>query len=96
MSDQQKKTRARVIVSGKVQGVFFRAETERAARQRDLPGWVKNRPDKTVEAEFEGDKDKVDSMINWLRAGSPLSHVEEVKITWKNYKGDFRKFDIRY
>ncbi len=92
----EKKGRARVIISGRVQGVFFRAETKRAANLRGVVGWVKNRPDKTVEAEFEGDKKGVDSLIKWIGRGSPLSDVKNVDIVWKDYKGDFEKFDIRH
>jgi len=91
----EKKTRSLAIVSGRVQGVFFREETKREARRCGVAGWVKNRPDGTVEAEFEGDKKNVNSMISWLRRGSPLSDVEGVDIKWKDYTGDLGKFCIR-
>ena len=50
----EKQVRAHVIISGRVQGVFFRVETQRAAEQFGALGWVRNRPDGTVEAVFEG------------------------------------------
>jgi len=92
-----KKIRARAMIRGRVQGVFFRAETKRAADELKVAGWVRNRPDRTsVEAEFEGDKEKVDSLIQWLYQGSPLSDVTGVDIVWDDFKGDFQTFDIRH
>ena len=92
-----KKGRVRAIVRGRVQGVFFRAETKRAADELGVSGWVRNRSDRTsVEAEFEGDKEKVDSLIQWLHKGSPLSDVTGVDIVWDDFRGDVEAFDIRY
>jgi acylphosphatase len=62
--------RAHVIISGRVQGVFFRAETQTAARNLSLTGWVRNRADGSVEALFEGPRDNVDRAIAWCRQGS--------------------------
>jgi len=92
-----KKTRVRAIIRGRVQGVFFRAETKRAADELGVSGWVRNRPDRTsVEAEFEGDKEKVDSLIQWLHRGSRLSNVTGVDIVRDDFRGDAETFDIRY
>jgi len=88
--------RAHVIVHGRVQGVFFRAETQRAARERKVAGWVRNRRDGTVEAVMEGDKADVESAVAWCRQGSPLAEVEKVDVTWEPYSGDFSAFDVRY
>ncbi len=74
--------RARVVVRGRVQGVFFRAETRDRARSLDLAGWIRNNPDGTVEAVFEGDRDRIDSMLAWCRSGPSLAHVDDVEVEW--------------
>jgi acylphosphatase len=74
--------RARVVVRGRVQGVFFRVETGQRARSLGLAGWVRNNPDGTVEAVFEGDRDLVDSMLAWCRRGPAAAHVEDVEVEW--------------
>jgi acylphosphatase len=73
--------RRRVIVHGRVQGVYFRAECAAAARALDLGGWVGNQPDGTVYAEFEGPADAVDAMIDWCHAGSRRADVTRVDVT---------------
>lgn len=65
--------RARVFVSGKVQGVFYRDTTKKEADKRGVRGWVRNRKDGRVEAVFEGEAAAVDAMVAWCRIGSPLS-----------------------
>jgi acylphosphatase len=87
--------RAHVIISGRVQGVFFRAETQTAARNLSLTGWVRNRADGSVEALFEGPRDNVDRAIAWCRQGSPMAQVREVKVDWLEYAGEFDGFSIR-
>ena len=88
--------RAHVIVSGRVQGVFFRMETKRAAEQRDVSGWVRNQTDGTVEAVFEGDRERVVSMIEWCKKGPPISRVKSVNVSWETYSGEFERFSITY
>lgn len=73
--------RVHVLVSGRVQGVFFRACTQNEARNLCLCGWVRNRPEGTVEAEIQGESHDVDRMILWLHQGSPHSVVKEVIVT---------------
>jgi acylphosphatase len=92
----EEQARAHLIVSGRVQGVCFRAETQRAARIFGVSGWVRNRRDGTVEAIVEGAKKDVTSLINWCNAGPRLSRVETVDITWQNFNGEFSEFGIRY
>lgn len=87
--------RAHVIVRGRVQGVFFRAETQRAAKKRGLLGWVRNRLDSTVEAIFEGNKEIVDDMLKWCHRGSPASKVDNVAVDWESYSGKFNSFEMR-
>ncbi len=92
----EEQARAHLIVSGRVQGVWFRAETQRAATIFGVSGWVRNRRDGTVEAIVEGDKKDVMSLINWCNTGPPLSKVEKVDAVWQNFIGEFVDFDIRY
>ena len=89
--------RARVVIGGIVQGVFFRMETRRAARkQGGVDGWVRNLPDGTVEAVFEGEKEAVESMVRWCRQGPPASRVDHVEVEWQEYSGEFSGFHVRY
>lgn len=88
--------RIHVFVSGKVQGVFFRQNTKNKSQQLDLKGWVKNLSDGRVEAVFEGEKEKIEQMINWLKKGPFLAKVENLEIEWQDYRGEFQEFEIRY
>ena len=90
------KVRARSIISGRVQGVFFRVETKRAADGLGVFGWVKNRRDGTVEALFEGDRDRVDALLEWCKEGPGHSQVSNVGIDWEDYAGEFSGFGITY
>ena len=75
--------RARVVVSGRVQGVFFRCETRNRARSLRLAGWVRNNADGSVEAVFEGDRDRIESMVDWCRRGPAYAAVENVEVAWE-------------
>ncbi len=86
--------RAKVIVHGAVQGVFFRAETRDRARSLGLAGWVRNVPDGTVEAVFEGDDERVESMVEWCRRGPGGARVEDVEVAWSEPEGP-EGFSIR-
>lgn len=77
-----------MIVQGRVQGVFFRAETRNRARSLGLGGWVRNNADGSVEATFEGDRDRVESMVEWCRRGPAHAHVENVEVAWEEPTGD--------
>ncbi len=88
--------RLHVIVTGRVQGVFFRAYTKETAAQMGLSGWVRNRNDGTVEALIEGEKDAVDKMLKWFHQGSPHSVVESVEATEETPVGDSSTFEVRY
>ncbi len=90
------KARAHVLISGRVQGVFFRAYTQRAAQERGISGWVMNSRDGRVEAVLEGEKEKVEDMIRWCHQGSPHSRITEVSVDWEEYSGEFRDFSVRY
>ncbi len=80
--------RARVLVRGLVQGVFFRAESCDRARSLGLTGWVRNRTDGRVEAVFEGERERVESMVDWCRHGPPGAVVHEVDTAWEEPVGE--------
>jgi acylphosphatase len=86
--------RARVLIHGRVQGVFFRAETRDRARSLGLDGWVRNTGDGSVEAVFEGDRDRIESMLVWCRRGPSLAQVDTVDVDWETPAGE-RGFAVR-
>jgi acylphosphatase len=86
--------RMHVYISGRVQGVFFRAETQRLAVGFNLTGWVRNIADGRVEACFEGKDENIDKMIEWCHIGPPAARVEEVLTEEEHYTGEFRDFSI--
>lgn len=90
------KTRAHAIISGRVQGVWFRMETKQAAESYGVTGWVRNRRDGTVEAVFEGTEADVKSALEWCRQGPPLAKVTKIDVTWQSYSGEFEGFDVTY
>ena len=84
--------RRRVVVHGRVQGVFFRDTARRMAQSRGLGGWVRNTPERTVEATFEGEPEAVESMVAWCGEGPRGATVERVEVTIEEPEGltDFR------
>ena len=89
------KVRAHVFVKGKVQGVLFRYTTRTEADIRGVKGWVRNMSDGGVEAVFEGEKAKVDEMIDYCHYGPPAAKVSSVKVINYDYTGEFTNFAIR-
>ena len=79
--------RARVFVSGKVQGVGYRFSTCMEASRQGVRGWVKNLRDGRVEAVFEGDRASVEAMVRWCREGSPAARVDGVETTYEEPAG---------
>ncbi|MCW3133634.1 MAG: acylphosphatase [Methanophagales archaeon] len=90
------KVRAHVLIKGRVQGVLFRYVTKNEADLRGVKGWVRNLEDGGVEAVFEGAKEKVDEMIEFCHHGPPAAKVSSVEVTWEEYTGKFKGFNIRY
>ncbi len=88
--------RVHIIVSGRVQGVAFRAMTQREAMRLNLTGWVRNLSDGRVEAVFEGDEGSVEQMVQWCKHGPRLAVVERIDTTEEPCTGRFRDFQIRY
>jgi acylphosphatase len=72
--------RRRVVVHGRVQGVWFRESARRRAEELGLVGWVRNAPDGTVEAEVEGPADDVAVLVSWLGHGPPQSRVDAIDV----------------
>ena len=86
--------RKRVVVRGRVQGVFFRDATQRRASSRSVAGWVTNRPDGVVEAVFEGEPDAVGSLVEFMREGPRAADVSEVEVRDEEPEG-LSSFDVR-
>jgi acylphosphatase len=87
--------RVHLLISGRVQGVFFRAYTREEAQHLGLTGWVKNRYDGKVEAVFEGEEPKLEQMITWCHQGPSYARVVNVEVNWEEYTGEFNSFSIR-
>lgn len=86
--------RYRVLISGRVQGVFFRDTCRRLAEQHGVSGWVRNLPDGTVEAVFEGLADDVRRLVDWAHRGPRSAVVEDVRVAAEPPEG-LRGFQIR-
>jgi acylphosphatase len=90
------KARAHILVTGRVQGVFFRDHTQKWASSLNLTGWVKNVRSGQVEVLAEGDKEKIEELINKLKEGPPLAQVEKVDVNWEEHKGEFKDFRVTF
>lgn len=86
--------RARILITGLVQGVFFRREITDLARRLGVSGWVKNLPDGKVEALAEGDRVRLDELIQFCHVGPRGAVVRKVEVEWSDYSGEFRGFRI--
>jgi acylphosphatase len=82
------------VVVGRVQGVFFRASAQREARRLGLTGWVRNRPDGSVELLAEGEDESLRDFIGWLQRGPTSARVDRVDTRWRSYTGEFTEFRI--
>jgi acylphosphatase len=87
-------TRVRVRVRGRVQGVFFRADARERAESLGIAGWIRNAEDGSVEAAFEGDEERVQSMVEWCRRGPAGARVDEVEVEPQEPTGE-TGFDVR-
>lgn len=83
-----------VVVRGRVQGVYFRASTQREAKRLGLTGWVKNRPDGNVEVLAEGEEEGLKDLIAWANKGPGAARVERVDVRWRGFSGDYADFRI--
>ncbi|WP_435099173.1 acylphosphatase [Halorubrum sp. N11] len=89
------RTRAHVCVSGRVQGVYYRATTRDTARERGVDGWVRNLDDGRVEAVFEGAEAAVEEMVGWCETGSEAADVDEVDVEYEKPEG-LDGFEVRW
>jgi acylphosphatase len=90
------KVRAHVLISGIVQGVFFRHHTKKHAEKYGVYGWVRNLYDGRVEAIFEGEKENVEKLIEYCKRGPPGAEITSIQIGYENWRGEFQEFFVRY
>ena len=91
------KVRIHLLVHGRVQGVFFRANMKRVAEENNVTGWVRNLPDgRTVEAVLEGEREAVERVVCWALHGPPAARVEALEVKFEEYRGEFSEMSIRY
>lgn len=88
------RVRAHVFVSGRVQGVYYRATTREQANETGVDGWVRNLDDGRVEAVFEGTESAVEAIVEWCHTGSPRARVEGVEVDYGDPEG-LEGFEIR-
>ena len=88
--------RVHLLVSGKVQGVFFRQALKVVAKKNNVSGWVRNLKDKRVEVVLEGDNKSINSVIAWARIGPANSRVDDIEVTNEGFKNEFLTFEVLY
>ena len=88
--------RAHIVVSGRVQGVFFRVHTKKEAVLLGVKGWVKNLLDGRVEIMAEGEKERVERLIAFIKQGPPQAYVEDAAVEWLEFAGEFEDFEIAW
>ena len=84
------------MVSGKVQGVFFRQALKVIAKKNNIFGWVRNLTDKRVEAVLEGDRESVNLVIEWAKVGPANSRVDGIEVNNEKFKNEFSTFEVLY
>jgi len=85
-----------VVVSGRVQGVWFRGGTQDAARSAGVRGWVRNLPDRRVEAVLQGERAALEKVLDFLRVGPPGARVTDITVAWRPPGEILHGFEIRY
>lgn len=88
--------RVHAVVHGRVQGVFFRANTRETAEKLSLAGWVRNTSSGSVELVAEGKKENLEKLLEWCEKGPDAASVEKVDAEWEKPTGDFKSFEVRY
>jgi len=94
--DDKESISVRLLVRGKVQGVYFRFNLQQVAMKNSVVGWVRNLPDGNVEALLEGNKEDVNQVVQWSKDGPENARVDEVKMDYGQYTGKYKDFIIRY
>ena len=87
--------RVNLVVTGVVQGVFYRASTLEQAQGLNLSGWVRNLPDGAVEVLAEGDRPSLEALVDWCRLGPSAARVGDVSVKWGEFKDEYRTFVVR-
>ena len=87
--------RVRLYVSGRVQGVYFRQGLKETAEKNNVQGWVRNLPDKRVEAVLEGEETNVDAVIDWSNFGPPGAAVDGLEVVTEDGSESLPDFEIR-
>ena len=90
------KVRAHVLITGWVQGVFFRQRTKQEAQSRGVNGWIRNLDDGRVEAVFEGEENAVMEMVDFSREGPGGARVTSVDVAFEEFSGEFKDFRVTY
>lgn len=90
------KSRAHLLIFGRVQGVFYREHVRRWAAPLGINGWIRNNDDRSVEAVIEGEKENLENLIGKMRLGPPMSRVEDVMVSWETYQEEFEDFRITW
>lgn len=88
--------RAVALIKGRVQGVWFRANTKKEADRLGLDGWVRNLPLRRVEAVFQGPRELVEQALAWCHQGPPAAEVHEVVVSWMDPEPGLKGFEVRY
>ena len=96
MAPESEKIRAHIYVSGRVQGVYYRKNARRSALSFGLTGWVRNLPDRRVEAVAEGERGRVEGFLRWCREGPSMAIVRALEVSWEAATGEFETFSIIY
>jgi acylphosphatase len=94
MTDDQP-ARLHLIVTGRVQGVFFRRATADEAYELGISGWARNRPDGSVEIVAEGKRRNLEMLLAWAHSGPPHARVDAVEAQWEQYSAEFAQFRVR-
>ena len=96
MERAEKNTRVELRVTGRVQGVFYRAGTQRRATELGLAGWVCNLPDGSVEAVAEGPRPACEALVEYCRRGPSGARVDGIEAGWGEPRGELPRFAVRY
>ena len=91
-----KQQRTHLLVSGKVQGVFFRQALKVIAKKNNVLGWVRNLKDGHVEAVLEGNNKSINSVIEWIHIGPANSRVDHIEVNNEEFKNEFSMFEVLY
>ena len=86
--------RMRLIIKGRVQGVWFRDSTRTEAKRLGVKGWVRNLPDRSVEVVAEADENLLGQLLVYCRQGPPHAKVDKIEESWEEWSGEFDSFNI--